>query len=501
MPLYFHTGSMAEWHWRVVYRVLAAAVTSDEEKRILLPMSRGESMDSRHFKTVQRILLTHNGLLNKIFYLRTMAFFKILLEKALGFTVTFIRFEFAKSRGAIHFHSLLYHRTASKTVHGILNKLLNAKNMEELSVLETEAATEVVNSKVVPSVTALHPAGLERTSDVTCRTQFFQARTNPVSTAQFQKVHSGPAFESGFGNVDEWPRPEGIGPEPSDAPMKTPVYELITDEQKRRDAINFANRCCLHCCSSYCLRGKIIGGVMEMHCRMGMGKANLSLKTKTDGKKTVSSDGLSTVNGITSLATKRDHPRLVQYSPTIARYWGANADVQFLLYALDDLPEITNVEAYVTEMLANFRDLEANELKKVKDVYNARNYFNKQSALESLINYIIAYACKGEISSTEAATIFKSLTNVPAGTSMTTVAMKLNMKILNSRNIASQEAVYLLQGLQLYKCTYKFTSCSVNPRYHSVEVDGGPDGVQVHVKQNKVEQYFQYMENVVGGEC
>ncbi len=107
---------------------------------------------------------------------------------------------------------------------------------------------------------------------------------------------------------------------------------------------------------------------------------------------TKTTDDLSTVNGITSLSTARDHPRLVQYAPTVARYWGANSDVQVLLYALDDLPEeIPNVEEYMQELIRYYSD-NADFLSGLKEVYNSRNYFSKQSALESLINYIIAYA-------------------------------------------------------------------------------------------------------------
>ena len=58
---------------------------------------------------MHRILLMYPTILNEFFVQRTKAWFRIVIQEGLGFKHYWYRFEFAKSRGAIHFHSLLLH--------------------------------------------------------------------------------------------------------------------------------------------------------------------------------------------------------------------------------------------------------------------------------------------------------------------------------------------------------------------------------------------------------
>ena len=111
LPIAFHTGSMAEYHHPGLYRVLHQALElygRHEEAQVVLHLKdRRGSPPDRASTTVHQILLQFPTLQNQFFTLRTRAWFKIVLQEGIGITDYWYRFEFAKSRGTIHFHSLL----------------------------------------------------------------------------------------------------------------------------------------------------------------------------------------------------------------------------------------------------------------------------------------------------------------------------------------------------------------------------------------------------------
>ena len=105
---------------------------------------------------MHRILLQNPVVINEFFVQRTEAWFRIVIKEGLGFEDYWYRFEFAKSRGAIHFHSFLIDKRKSEVFHSMLDTvrdLLNAvirdpifsvdpPTVEELSALERAAASD-----------------------------------------------------------------------------------------------------------------------------------------------------------------------------------------------------------------------------------------------------------------------------------------------------------------------------------------------------------------------
>jgi len=126
--------------------------------------------------SVHRILLMYPTILNEFFVQRTEAWFRIVIQEGLGFRHYWYRFEFAKSRGAIHFHSLLFDTDKSRLLHGCLDNLRQlfpdflqdtidftsqAPSLSDLNDAEQELVHELVQvlPRVLAPMTTLHPAG------------------------------------------------------------------------------------------------------------------------------------------------------------------------------------------------------------------------------------------------------------------------------------------------------------------------------------------------------
>ena len=73
---------------------------------------------------MQRAILRLPGLINKVFVKKTILFFNIVLKKGLGISSYWVRFEFAPSRGGIHFHAIVWHTKLSEQLHSLLNNVL-----------------------------------------------------------------------------------------------------------------------------------------------------------------------------------------------------------------------------------------------------------------------------------------------------------------------------------------------------------------------------------------
>ena len=117
---------------------------------------------------------------NQFFTVRTRSWFKLVLQQGLHITDYWYRFEFAKSRGAIHFHALLY---GSKLIHGSLRSLLDrcidAANLTILNNIKSTAAEEITTffKGNLVNITALHPSGRVRSSPETpCDTVWYKTR-------------------------------------------------------------------------------------------------------------------------------------------------------------------------------------------------------------------------------------------------------------------------------------------------------------------------------------
>jgi len=97
------------------------------------------------------------------------------------------------------------------------------------------------------------------------------------------------------------------------------------------------------------------------------------------------------------------------------------------------------------------------------DLYKERRYLNKDEYCERLIDYVVAYACKGEVSSTEATEMFKQIikSDLDESTPFNTLVIKLNNKLVTSKEMPRAEAVFALSGLKLYSSSQQCVNVSL----------------------------------------
>ena len=134
LPFAFHTGSMAEYHWPGLWlRIHQALILQGQlEKARAVEHLRtrvGVAQPSPNFN-VHSVILDTYALQNQYFVQRTAAWFHIVLEEGLGITDSWRRYEFAKERGVVHFHSLLYNSSAVKLLHACLDPLVSTTSYD-----------------------------------------------------------------------------------------------------------------------------------------------------------------------------------------------------------------------------------------------------------------------------------------------------------------------------------------------------------------------------------
>ena len=85
--------------------------------------------------------------------------------------------------------------------------------------------------------------------------------------------------------------------------------------------------------------------------------------------------------------------------------------------------------------------------------------------MERLVDYVVGYACKGEISSTDAQFMFRRLVGnnaIDGTTSFNSLALRLNMMVLKSCDIPAAECLFSLQGLQYFHSSTSVRRVSLN---------------------------------------
>ena len=150
------------------------------------------------------------------------------------------------------------------------------------------------------------------------------------------------------------------------------------------------------------------------------------------------------------LLCERDHPRLVQGNIDVSRGWGCNVDLQFVVAMQRDTDDLngTNVLDFIIGEVKRMNALSEAERVQEQALWNSRGYFNKGDYVETLIDYCVAYACKGEISSTEAVAMFKEImkSRLDNSTAIGSVCQRLNLKVLKSKDTPRSESVFFCLG-------------------------------------------------------
>ena len=279
LPSFFMTGSCAMFYFPPLRRLLEQYILLSTGKEVNLAEDSNAC-----YKAVQENTYS----IVKYFDLPSQSYHDKVLKPVFGVSDYWYRYEFAKSRGQIHWHQLSWRE--DRQPHEVLNQ-----------AREDECAAKLnqwVNENL--AMTALHPAGSD---------------------------------EEGKPRKDLWPLPEGSAdPIPND---QDPLIKMLMDIASTQDVILedhllLVNRVGLHSCSDYFLRTPCHPeqGLQpnERVCCMEFGSEF------NPGKKLHSEPEIVNYhNGAPCLEMPRDHPRVIQHSSYQLQSWRANGDVSLIL--------------------------------------------------------------------------------------------------------------------------------------------------------------------------
>ncbi|CAH3193199.1 unnamed protein product, partial [Porites evermanni] len=284
LPSFFMTGSCAEFYFPPLRRLLEEYILQTTGEEVHL----AEDSNAR-FKAVQE----NTHVVVSYFDLRTQAYHEKVLKPVFGVSDYWYRYEFAKSRGQIHWHQLSWRE--DRQPHQLLHEAReDGCEEEEYAARLSQWADETF------AMTALHPAGND---------------------------------EEGQPRKDLWSPPEGTAEPISDD--RDPLVKMLmqiaaTQEAILEDHLLLVNRVGLHSCSDYCLRTPRHPeqGLQprERVCRMEFGSEFRPGKNVHSYPEIVEDH-----NGAPRLEMPRDHPRVVQHSRYQLQSWRANGDVSLIL--------------------------------------------------------------------------------------------------------------------------------------------------------------------------
>lgn len=200
-------------------------------------------------------------------------------------------------------------------------------------------------------------------------------------------------------------------------------FSDVVPEQRQSDSNSLLNKCQMHKCSRFCMRKGV--------CKVGCGKETEKNKCDTPGFAMREGDAVEKDHrGITKMFLAREHKRVNQTPAHALQSWRGNCDVQVLLYKSKpgelDIAEVAQV-----------------------------------------VDYIIAYSCKGNATLKEELTQTRNL--VMYSTELTgcqrdvqRVCRQVLNKAASSRLISKQEATVMLANLPFTYSTETVENVSVS---------------------------------------
>ncbi|XP_066920336.1 uncharacterized protein [Clytia hemisphaerica] len=393
-PTYFDTSSCAEHHWIPLHNILIkylSQITGDLEADLQVKFKSDSKF--RH-----QVLLQNQHIVTSYFDARHHNYINTVLKELFQYEEFWSRYEFAKSRGQIHSHSLFFSKQHYDKVKAILSQDKNDPTVNIAKDLETWLQTNEMNDTGVfsPGFVSLHPAGGE-------------VQHNDDQTPQWVP------------NKQNWPLPEGSLTDVDANVLKKCVLCQGDDEELKAFHTDLVNKVMLHTCSSYCLRRKTVttkekdqdGKPIERvirYCRHHFGEYDEKSKRST-GKEINPFEPRITEGKISRFEGRNDHPRMVQHILLRPLTWLAQCDTQ----------------AIVTDDLL------------------------------ALIKYITGYCCKGNKSTQDLMDIYKEILNKSDPTiSLKSVAQKLLLKTVGFVDTPSSAADYINTKGKLYSCSRRF---------------------------------------------
>jgi hypothetical protein len=324
LPSFFLTGSCAEFHWTPLIKLLQQFLHDIGDHTDIV-----NDLVAR-----RRVVKQYSNVVCAFFHFKTEAFIDQVLKKVYGVSEHYIRFEYAASRGQIHFHMLAWRD--DRLPHGLLQKHAIVQEGE----LKRDGWEEVLGLWFEEmGFTAEHPCGADQ---------------------------------------DWWVFPEGKRwPEPR---VLEEDFRLKMDDTVHRAHV--CNKCMMHTCSGYCLRKRGDHWI----CRGGFGdKDSMQEGNTQEGQKVLyGKKPLRETFGLTQDPRgyligemKRTHPRIVQHIQMFPGLWGGNCDQTVVVSPSDpddpDPRELYRSVSYCCGYMCKNSDTVGGTLELYKSVVRAQD--------------------------------------------------------------------------------------------------------------------------------
>eukprot|EP00111_Clytia_hemisphaerica_P011688 TCONS_00034333-protein len=299
LPAYFHTNSMAENHWRPLalllskYKAENSCVDQEAFYQQLLEDKR----------LLRKTVLENQHITTHYFAARTINYYNTVMRTLLQSDTFWFRFEFAKGRGQIHSHGVLFSEQHAKIVEDCLNCGEEDKANQLYNWLQSE--TNNTDEIFSPMFTSLHPAG-------------------------GSEVIGENGEREWIPNKEGWAPPEGTRNPPEYDPLGVPILQTCNEENDLNELhTDITNMVALHSCNGYCLKKKNKDSERR-YCRAHFGKEDPITK-KTPGKELHPFEARIEGDGHPRYEGPRDHARMLNHIKTLLIAWQANCDCQALI--------------------------------------------------------------------------------------------------------------------------------------------------------------------------
>ena len=229
MPAYFDTMSCAEYHCVPLLELLIkyyAAINSEQENSV-----KEKLLGDSKFK--RQLVLQNLHIVTAYFDTRTINYYASVLKEAFQYDDVWWRNEFAKSRGEIHSHAIIFSKKHALKIKSALENQSGINPSEELRKwLQTTELDNKEQNLYSPGFVSMHPAGGSEQYSVTGERQWLPDKSM-------------------------WAAPEGTQVPPEVNPLSRSVSDLQNDgHDLHAQHVYLVNRIGLHNCSGYCLRLK-----------------------------------------------------------------------------------------------------------------------------------------------------------------------------------------------------------------------------------------------------
>jgi hypothetical protein len=509
---FFHTTSMAEYHDPFLRRAISkyvGVITNSEAGQAILCNQQA----------FVKAVSTYKQFVTHYFVCKMETWLSTFLDPVLNIEFIMWRNEFAKSRGAIHTHSIGGSRSegdaeissaldewaasvhqASQNIKTHMFGLMQSEGMNLSEFQETDNAEEAMAARRSYLSKTEQGKVLLQQYDSTIES----ARTTAISSL-VETLEGRFAFSADHIGVSphQWLAPGGsphLEYRRTSMEMQSKLNVLEQKELQQikslrelhlhKRSVNIQNHAFTHCCSAYCLKEKRMlveyreaehnstnidficlvetdsgtkARIKVYECRMGFGfklKYGLGPPNAKDFTGGCQPCYIPTVvidpNGLPKFQCHRNHPRIVA-EPVLTRHWGANADFQKFLVSNNQYAG-DDYEDYCKNLqMAKMSGLESS-----------------QGACTCL-EYCVGYCCKGAESSKEWSNTLTNIAkeyshasdtsdNATAGqsVSMYKVVSKFMNQVSKSRDVTRDEASFLTSGGQLVYNTMLPRFCSVS---------------------------------------